>query len=92
MVGRGVLKDPWIFGDQPSKIKDQGDRLGLVLEHTRLFVKTWGKSKNFEELKKYFKIYIRDFSQAQAWREKLMGCRSLEEVESVARELRGSVE
>ncbi len=87
MIGRGVFKNPWLFGEVDAESKTKKERLELLVEHSRLFVETWADQKNFEEMKKYFKMYIRDFDQAGEWREKLMKCRDLSGVEEVVDQL-----
>lgn len=84
MVGRGIFKNPYFFNSQINfdnisvKIK-----LELLKRHVELFIKTWGKEKNFEILKKYFKIYINGFDGAQDLRNKLMLCKTAEEINLV---------
>lgn len=73
MIGRGVLENLWIFDPQvnPGQITPQ-KRLRVLLEHIRLFDKTWGHHKNFHVMRKYFKIYVRDFEGAVDLRAQLM--------------------
>lgn len=79
MIGRGIFADPAAFSKAPLTLLPQ-DRLNLLLKHTNLFVKTWGKTKNFAIMKKFFKIYCSGFDDATKLREKLMRTKSLEEV------------
>lgn len=94
MVGRGVFADPWIFAGKRSGTRDlnideslpvakhtEKECLDLLLKHTKLFVDTWGKEKPFALMKKFFKIYVRDFDGANELRQKLMECDSVDEVE-----------
>ncbi len=77
MIGRGVFENPWCFSDHlPTK----KEKLDLLKKHLELWEKTWGDKKNFSVLKKYFKIYIRDFDGAGELRAKLMETKSLEEL------------
>jgi tRNA-dihydrouridine synthase len=60
-------------------------RLEYLLNHSRLFVKTWGDNKSFPILKKFFKIYISDFEGSAELRAKFMETKNLEEVESLVK-------
>ncbi len=57
--------------------------LNLLLEHARLFEKTWGKTKNFAILRKFFKIYVKEIEGASNLRVSLMETNNLEDVEKV---------
>jgi tRNA-dihydrouridine synthase len=94
MIGRGVFADPWIFAEKRLSTRDpkinenisatkhtRQECLDLLLKHTKLFVNTWGEEKPFALMKKFFKIYVRDFEGANELRQKLMECDSVTEVE-----------
>lgn len=80
MIGRGIFTNPWVF-DKTGKIHDQNESLTLLLKHTKLFEEKWGKIKNFDTMKKFFKIYVTGFDGASELRQKLMECKNYEEVE-----------
>lgn len=79
MIGRGIFKNPWFFHPEKEEITMQ-EKLDLMLEHTRLFDKTWGNSKNFAILRRFFKIYTNEFRGASSLRNDLMTTRNAEEV------------
>lgn len=81
MIGRGIFKNLWCFGEKPEK--SEKEMLELLLKHARAFDKEWGKDKNFQVLRKFFKIYVSDFPQAHNLRIKLMETGNLAEVESL---------
>lgn len=92
MVGRGILANPWFFA--PLQLRSaQGEinlpshsiaeKLNLLLKHANLFEQTWGKTKNFAIMKKFFKIYAKDFEGAVQLRENLMKCENYAEVEKI---------
>lgn len=84
MIGRGIFSNPWIFAKiNESKLHTKEEYIELLLKHIKLFEKTWGTTKNFEILKKFFKMYIRDFSGANLLRQKLMNCKNSIEVKEV---------
>lgn len=80
MVGRGIFHDPWMFRTtafHPSR----EERLEALLRHAQLYVNTWGSERNFQVLKRFFKIYAHGFPGASALRAHLMEASSLKEVE-----------
>jgi tRNA-dihydrouridine synthase len=75
MIGRGIFNNLWIFNEKiDDKDITKEERLKLLITHIQLFDKTWGNTKNIQILKKYFKIYIKDFDGANELRMKLMEC------------------
>jgi nifR3 family TIM-barrel protein len=86
MIGRGIFHNPFVFTQ--SKHIDQlsaRERVDLLLKHARLFVATWGEKRNFQVLKRFFKIYVNNFEGAVELRAKLMETNSLGEVEVVCK-------
>jgi nifR3 family TIM-barrel protein len=82
MIGRGIFANPWIF-DPKDSVPTQKELLSLMLYHMDLFEKEWGQRKPFVVLKKYFKIYVRDFEGASAFREELMATKDFSEARSI---------
>jgi len=84
MVGRGIFTDPWIFDPTSPRLRGAGpsrkDYTDLLLLHIKLFEKTWGKTKNFAIIKKFFKMYINNFPGASKLRQKLMAAESFDEI------------
>jgi nifR3 family TIM-barrel protein len=84
MIGRGVFANPWVFDPTSSELRrTKEDYINLLLRHVDLFEKTWGETKNFAIIKKFFKMYIKDFKGANALRVKLMEARSFDEVRNI---------
>ncbi len=79
MIGRGIFSDPWVF-EKREKDHTKKDRLELLLKHTKLFEKTWKDKKNFSIMKKFFKIYVREFDGASELRNKLMSAENYKDV------------
>lgn len=71
MIGRGIFNNPWLFnkGNVEPSVED---RFQALINHLKLFQKTWRDSKNFNVMKKYFKMYINDFPGAKRIRIELM--------------------
>ena len=87
MIGRGIFADPWVFAkDLIPKIRTTEEKINLLLKHAELFEITWGVQKNFAIMKKFFKIYVRDFEGSSELRQLLMKCTSFEEVKDCVTE------
>jgi len=81
MIGRGVFHNPWIFNPEIDfdKITVQ-QKINLLQKHLQLWHAEWKiensnpieYSKNYSELKRFFKIYIQGFENAASLRQKLM--------------------
>ena len=79
MVGRGIFHNPWFFlPDHTPPNKEV--RLERLLFHTQLFEKTWGNKKSINILKRFYKIYTSDFTDASKLRVQLMEASSYEEI------------
>jgi tRNA-dihydrouridine synthase len=89
MIGRGIFKNLWFFDPTSSRfagLRGAGSESGMPVEarlkalekHIRLFLDTWGGSKNPATMKKFLKMYVSDFPGAAALREELMNQPTLE--------------
>ncbi len=81
MVGRGIFSNPWFFASKNHISKEE--KIKELWEHSVLFCNTWGKSKNFAILNRFFKIYISNFDGASDLRSKLMQAKNLEELKYI---------
>ena len=84
MVGRGIFEDPFLFSET-TKLSDKTpvEKMGLLLDHMHLWQETWGTSKHFPTLRKFFKVYANGFPGAQDLRIQLMQTQTPEETEAV---------
>lgn len=81
MIGRGVLKDPYVFAElSPWPTFNKQQKLDVFIRHIKLFSETWGDQGNPASLKKFAKLYVQDFAGASELRLDLMSCRSAEEM------------
>ncbi len=73
MIGRGIFHNLWLYNKNidPAKISYE-EKLKLLITHITLFDKTWGKTKNFSIMKKFYKIYVSEMPHASNVRAKLM--------------------
>ena len=62
MVGTGVFKNPWMFNKALPEITMEM-RIALLTKHIMLYDTTWGKTQNFNVLKRFFKIYLNGFEE-----------------------------
>ena len=79
MIGRGIFYDPWIFEDK-TNCHTAEERIRTLLLHTRLFEKVWDSNKNFNILKRFYKIYINNFPGAAEMRASLMELKGYDDV------------
>ncbi|MEK7458386.1 MAG: tRNA-dihydrouridine synthase [Patescibacteria group bacterium] len=87
MIGRGIFENLWAFEKTPYvQQRSPQERLSLLLKHARLFETTWGITKRFEILKKFFKMYCSGFPDAQELRIKLMETGNAEEIKCTLQE------
>lgn len=80
MIGRGIFHNPFAFEEEP-KAHSREELLGLL----RLQLDLYDRYKEltgrpFDTLKRFFKIYIRDFEGASVLRDRLMHTHSTGEV------------
>lgn len=88
MIGRGMFHDPWIFNETIDRSTiTLKDKITLLIKHVELFEQTWGNGKDFNILKKFFKIYISDFSNASNVRVHFMTCKNYQEAKDLANQL-----
>jgi len=81
MIGRGVFTNPFCFEPEP-RAHSREELLALLNFHLNL-VESAGHKMPFAPLKRFFKIYIRDFDGAGELRARLMETQSISEVRSL---------
>lgn len=81
MIGRGIFGTPWLFSR--SEAPNIDNRLKILLEHAKLFEKTFKGIKNFAVMKKHFKAYVSGWDGAKELRAKLMETENAREVKKV---------
>jgi len=84
MIGRGIFHNPFAFEKEPKE-HTREELIGLLNTHLDLFDKysTELEPRKFEPLKRFFKIYIRDFPGASELREQLMHTKNTDEVRTL---------
>ena len=86
MVGTGVFKNPWMFNSELVEIAIDR-RIKLMRKHITLYQNTWGNGKDYNVLKRFFKIYLNGFSNAAHWRDAFMRAGNYEEALKLLGEL-----
>ncbi|MGB4965896.1 MAG: tRNA-dihydrouridine synthase [Microgenomates group bacterium] len=73
MIGRGIFKNLYVFdGEKDFATFPRKEKLEHLLKHLTLFHETWGATKHFAIMKKFYKIYVSGFDEASELRMKLM--------------------
>ncbi|TCO09216.1 nifR3 family TIM-barrel protein [Natronoflexus pectinivorans] len=70
MIGRGIFANPWLFsnGEKPTLT----ERLETLEYHLQLFRRNWEGKKNYQILKRFYKIYLSEFRGAAELRARSM--------------------
>ncbi|PAV27997.1 tRNA-dihydrouridine synthase [Virgibacillus profundi] len=83
MIGRGIFKNPFAFEKDPKEHSTE-ELLDLLRLHLDLFDKySKIEPRQFRPLRRFFKIYIRDFKGASELRHQLMSTESTHEVRAI---------
>lgn len=84
MIGRGIFGNPWFFNrEKDGAAVSLSEKLGVMLEHTRLFAKMFKGLKSLEIMKKHYKAYVTGFAGARELRAELMNTKNVEEMEEI---------
>lgn len=82
MIGRGIFANPWLFNPE-QKERTPEEKIKLLLKHLGNFEKLWGDKKNYDSLKRFFKIYINNWPDAKDLRNKLMMTKNIQEARTI---------
>jgi len=93
MIGRGIFGNPWLFNERKKNVSKE-EKLKVLLEHAKLYEKTFKGRKPFDIMKRHFKAYVNGFDGAKELRVKLMSAHGVQEVEKILKsvEERGHAE
>jgi nifR3 family TIM-barrel protein len=84
MIGRGIFENPYLFAENVTlSDKTPEEKMHLLLEHMQLWTDTWGETKHFPVLRKFFKVYASGFPGAQELRIQLMETQNPAETEQI---------
>jgi tRNA-dihydrouridine synthase len=84
MIGRGIFHNPFAF-ESEKRDHSREELLGLLQLQLDLYDKYSAElgQRNFDPLKRFFKIYVREFEGAGELRDKLMHTKSTDEVRAL---------
>lgn len=84
MIGRGIFNDPYCFEHEPKEhsLAENLELLRMQLDLYDEFTANFGPM-HFQKLKRFFKIYVRNFSYASDLRMALMDTNSTTEVREI---------
>jgi tRNA-dihydrouridine synthase len=84
MIGRGVFMNPFAF-EKNKKEHTREELIGLLHKHLDLHDKYNAElePRKYDPLKRYFKIYIRDFPGASEMRDQLMHTKTTAEARNI---------
>lgn len=93
MIGRGVFANPFVF-ETEAREYSKAELINLLKLHLDIFDEyaTRFEIRKFEPLKRFFKIYIREFDGASDLRAKLIETKSTAEVREVLTEFENAKE
>jgi tRNA-dihydrouridine synthase len=88
MIGRGIFTNPFAFEAEPTQHSREEllDLLRLQLDLHDKYSLELGE-RRFEPLKRFFKIYVREFDGASELRDQLMHTKSTQEVREILSQL-----
>jgi tRNA-dihydrouridine synthase len=84
MIGRGIFSDPYAFAKE-KRDRSRDELLGLLQMQLDLFDKYSEEleQRKFDPLKRFFKIYVRNFDGAAELRDKMMHTKTTDEVRAL---------
>jgi len=83
MIGRGIFHNPFAFSKR-AEAPTREELIGLLQTQLNLYDQyAAATNRPFETLKRFFKIYIRDFDGASDLRAALMDAKSTDEVRAI---------
>lgn len=79
MIGRGIFQNPFLFSGREKTSITKDERFQLLEKHLRLFKTIWDEKKHYPIMKKFYKMYIQEFTGASEVRQQFMETTSIEE-------------
>jgi len=90
MIGRGSLGNPWLFNEINYALnrKDyahptNSDRIKTCLRHIDLMIEDKGEYTGCAEIKKHAALYIKGVRSAASIRDRIMKCKSCDEIKDI---------
>lgn len=87
MIGRGIFHNPFAF-EQTARTHTREELLGLLQLQLDLYDQYSSQTgRPYDTLKRFYKIYVRDFEGAAELRDRLMHTKSTDEVRAILAEI-----
>ena len=86
MVGRGIFENPFMFRNARFHDLPGEEQVAWALEHLDEYRRVYEGRRNFEVMKKFFKIYLTEFEGAEKLQERIMAVHSYDDAEFLLRE------
>lgn len=87
MIGRGIFANPYCFEREPQA-HSRAELINMLHYHLDLFdAATKKQPRKYDPLKRFFKIYIRDFAGASELRDMLMHTKDTQQAREVLHKL-----
>lgn len=83
MIGRGALKNPWIFREILGH-QDEASFLQLISRHFELAIEKKGSGRAFLSLKKFLAWYAAGYPNASSFRAQIFSTHDVEELRGLA--------
>lgn len=88
LIGRASFGNPWVFKNMLEEEVTIDEKIRVMLEHTKIFVKHNPDPKAFFQMRKHFGWYMKGFDGAKDLRDKLFRATSIDEVKNILKELK----
>ncbi len=85
MVGRGIFSNPFIFAGTEFHQLLPAEQVQWAIEHLLEYRRVYHSRRNFEVMKKFFKIYLMHFEGADELRDRIMQTHDYDAAEDVLR-------
>lgn len=89
MLGRAVFGNPWLFDEAKDSVS-VGERLRVMVEHTKLYEELFSGVKGFDSMKKHYGAYATGFPGAKELRIELMRSNGAADVARAVSDFLGS--
>jgi nifR3 family TIM-barrel protein len=80
MIGRGALKNPWIFRECLGQSVEEKDFLKLIERHFALAIENKGSQRAYLSLKKFMGWYAAGFPYASTFRSQIFKTKDIDEL------------
>ena len=84
MIGRGALKNPWIFREILGQDTGNYDFTGLVSRHFEIALEKKGRQRAFLSLKKFLAWYAAGYQNASKFRARIFETHDVDELRAIA--------